>query len=255
MKPELQLAEAANPADLPDYADWIAERKLDGVRVYTRNGRLHTRSGRDVTASFPEIDAPEHHVLDGEIVTTDFRFETANRRVQTERPFKVEMLAETRPAMLVVFDALYINDGDVRERPLTERQELIGPSLPSESGLTQITSHDDAGALWEQAETEEWEGIMLKDPDAPYRAGRGDRWLKVKNWNEAAFRILDYEHTDNDGFVIFVDSGKSADPQKVAVNGRDDQTAVQAGAKRAEVQFLERTDDGRLRKPSFKGVA
>lgn len=251
---DLQLAEAATPDDLPDYAEWLAERKLDGVRAYTSEGHLFTRSGRDVTASFPEVSPPEHHVFDGELVTHDFQFETAVRRANTERPFAVEMLSDAFPATFVVFDVLEVNGGDVREQPLTERQALVGPSIPDDAGMVQITTHDDAAALWEQATAEEWEGIMLKDPDAAYDGGRGDGWLKVKNWSEATFPIVGHEYTDNDGFVIFVDHGDD-DPQKVVVNGQDDQAAVESGADEAEVQYLERSKNGRLRKPSVKGVA
>lgn len=251
---DLQLAEVATPDKLADHSDRLAERKLDGVRCYTENGRLHTRSGRDVTASFPEIDAPDHHILDGELVTADMEFESALRRVQTEKGFAVEMLAKRFPAMLVVFDVLAVNDGDVREKPLTERQELLGPSIPDDAGMVQATAHDDPTALWDRATAEGWEGIMLKDPDAPYRGGRGDGWLKLKDWSRDTFPIIDTETTENGGFVVLVEIGAD-EPQKVVVNGRDDQATVQNGVDAAEIQYLERSPDGRLRKPSFKGIA
>lgn len=251
---DLQLAQATTPAAVEEREGWLAERKLDGVRAVAVDGRLKTRSGNDVTASFPEIDPPDVHVLDGEIITTDFTFETALRRVQTEDRFTVELLADQYPARLVVFDVLEVNGGDVTDQPLTERKELIGPSIPSESGLIEISTSDDPAALWDEAQAKEWEGIMLKDPDAEYRRERTDRWLKIKDWEEETFPILDHEHTDDGGFVVYVDVGTD-EPQKVAVNGQADQADVQEGAEQAEVQFLERSDNDRLRKPSFRGVA
>lgn len=249
---DLQLCKTASPDGLP--TEGLAERKLDGVRAYTRDGRLYTRNGNDVTAQFPEIDPPEHHVLDGEVITGDFSFESALRRVQTEDGFKIDLLADRFPAVLVVFDALAVNGSDVRDRPLHERKELLGPSIPDDRGLVEISTHTDPAGLWQQATTEAWEGIVVKDPASPYRGTRSDDWQKVKHWNEDTFPVVGYEHTDNDGFVVYVDIGAD-DPQKVVVNGEDAQAAVRTGADAAEIQYLERTPSDRLRKPSFKGVA
>lgn len=252
---DLQLCEAGSPDDL-DREDWIAERKIDGVRVLAKRGRLVTRSGRDVTASFPELAdvLPEAHTFDGELITEDMRFESVLRRVQTEKSFKVEMLAKKFPARLAVFDAPTINESEVREKPLKGRRELLEPSMPDTPRLLLVNQHSDTGWLYDHAEAEGWEGVVLKDLDSPYAGGRSDSWLKLKLWEEDAFPILDHGRTDNDGFVIRVGIPESDEPQKVVVNGEGDQADVRAGAEKAEVQYLETTDEGRLRKPSFKGV-
>lgn len=256
MSPDLQLCETATPDDIQTYADdgWLAERKLDGVRCLARSGRLLTRSGNDVTASFPEIDPPEAHTFDGELVTTNFQFESILRRVQTEQPFQVDMLAERFPARLVVFDALSVNGESVRDEPLTERHALLEPSVPTDAGIITATAHADPVALWETARNDGWEGIILKDPNAPYRGERSAGWLKVKDWNEATFPVVRTETTDNGGFVVLIDIGTD-ELQKVVVNGQDDQRELQNGVDAVEVQYLERSPDDRLRKPSFKGVA
>lgn len=251
---DLQLCKAATPAEIEERDGWLAERKIDGVRVLADQGRLLTRSGRDVTHSFPEIDPPEHHTIDGEIITHDFEFESTLRRVQTEDKFKVELLAEGLPASLVAFDVLVVNGGDVTDEHLAERAELLEGSIPAKSGIVPITQSSNPAEYWEKAQANGWEGIVLKDPESTYDGERSDTWLKVKDWQEETFPIEDYEHTDNDGFVIYVDVGAD-DPQKVAVNGQADQADVQKGADSAEVQYLERTDADRLRKPSFRGVA
>lgn len=250
---DLQLCEPATEGALDANPEYVAERKLDGVRALADEGRILTRSGRDVTHHFPEIDPPEHHVLDGEIITTDFAFESALRRVQTEDRFKVDLLADQLPARLVAFDVLEVNGGDVRDEPLTERKELLEASIPSDAGIVPVTVHDDARALWEQAQTEGWEGIILKDPTAPYRGDRTDEWLKLKDWNEGTYPVVDTERTENGGFVVYLDVGDD-EPQRVVVNGQLDQADVR-DASEVEVQYLETTDDGRLRKPSFRGVA
>lgn len=249
---DLQLCEPAIPAEIDTYPDYVAERKLDGVRALASEGRILTRSGRDVTNSFPEIQPPEHHTFDCEIITSDFSFESALRRVQTEDRFKVDLMSEQCPARLVVFDALKVNGGDVREKPLSERKELIAPSIPSDSGIVDVTVYDDAKELWDRAQSDGWEGIILKDPNAPYQGERSDSWLKIKDWEEGVFPVIETERTDNGGFVVHVDIGDD-DPQKVVVNGHDDQASVKEAGE-VEVQYLEKTESGRLRKPSFRGV-
>jgi ATP-dependent DNA ligase len=250
---DVALCEPATPAEIEGLDGWLAERKIDGVRMLAKEGRLLTRSGRDVTASFPEIDPPEHHTLDGEVVTNDFRFDTTLQRVQTEKPFKVDVLAEVHPASLIVFDAITVNGGDVTDEPLVERKEKMEGCIPAESGLIPISACSDTVGAWENAQSKGWEGIILKDPDAAYHGERSDRWLKIKDWEEETFPIKDCERTDNDGFVIYVDVGTD-ELQKVAVNAQTDQANVQK-ADEAQVQYLERTDANRLRKPSFRGVA
>lgn len=250
---DLQLCDPATPAEIDAHPEFVAERKLDGVRAVASEGRIKTRSGNDVTKRFPEIDPPEHHTFDGEIITADFTFESALRRVQTQDAFKIEMLADNSPARLVAFDALRINESDVRERPQAERRELLGPSIPEGAGIVPITTHDDAMALWEQAQANGWEGIILKDPDAPYQGKRTNAWLKIKDWCEQAFEVVETEETDNGGYVAYVEIGDD-EPQKVAVNAEADRETVQPGAE-IQVQFLERSDNDRLRKPSFRGVA
>lgn len=251
---------AEGAPDAATFEQGHAERKLDGVRATSRDGRLYGRRGDDLTHKFPEIapELPETATLDGELVTRDFKFPSILRRVQTEKPFKIDLLSESTPAVFVAFDILRTRDGEViRERPQTERSAALDKELAGyrwKDQVIPITRHDDPATLWERATANEWEGIIVKDPDAPYVEGkRSDAWLKVKNWKEGVYPIHSFETTDNDGFVIYVDAGHDR-PQKVAVGGASDQATVRAGADRATIQYLERTDAGRLRKPSFKGV-
>ena len=77
---------------------WIYERKLDGERcLAVRDGagtRLYTRSGRDVTVSFPELaealdgQASTDFVIDGEVVAFDgarTSFSRLQPRIHVER--------------------------------------------------------------------------------------------------------------------------------------------------------------------------
>ena len=53
--------------------------------------------------------------------------------------------------------------------------------------------------------------------------------------------------------MIKIDTGDS-ELQKVVVNGELDQQKIRNGKDKAIIQYLEKTEGNRLRKPSFKGV-
>lgn len=248
---ELALCESADPGDLP--GDWLAERKLDGIRGYTRDGRLFSRSGTDITAKFPELDLPGPDV-DGEIVAIDGDLSTVTARVQRTGTFNIEMGARMAPVRLHAFDVLTFEGEDLRDRPLTARAGHLHAATKDHDGIVTVEPHDDPAGLWETALANGWEGIVVKDPTAPYPEGRTGDWLKAKAWEEAEFPIIDHELTDAGGFVVWVNIGTD-EPQKVAVNGSADQRAVLAGAETATVQYLERSKHDRLRKPSLKAVA
>src|SRR3954451_11089817 len=75
----LMLATLTDRRDFGD--DWLLERKFDGERcVAVKEGkevRLESRTGRDLTGTYPEVRAavagqrPRELVLDGEVVAFD----------------------------------------------------------------------------------------------------------------------------------------------------------------------------------------
>lgn len=251
--PDLTFCKAGDPDAIP--ADWLAERKFDGIRVVASAGTLRTRSGRDITPKVPEIDIPED-TIDGELVPAPDEGTLADvqRRVQVEGEFKIEVLSQRSPLQLLAFDILTHGTEDLRDRPLVDRNAHLLDAIQPYDGVFAVEPHRDPGWLWDEANAQGWEGIVVKDPEAPYPGERSGRWLKFKTWSEVTAPIIAHEWTDDDGFVIFADIGTD-EPQKVPVNGHDDREAIEAGAEAAVVQFLERTDNDRLRKPSFKRVA
>lgn len=249
MTPEFQLCEAAKDERLEEY---VAERKLDGTRIMSVDGKLINRRGRNVTDKFPEIDVPEETV-DGEIITDDFDFNTLLRRLNTEDRYKIrEVYPREYTAYFVAFDVLEVDGEDLTDLSLLERKERLDVS--EYDNVMEITTRDDPEELWDEAMENNWEGIILKDPESTYDGDRSDTWLKMKYWKEELFDVVGTKITENDGFVVLVDV-EDDEPQKVVVNGHDDQEEVERGVDQVEIQFLEKTESGRLRKPSFKGSA
>lgn len=174
--------------------------KVDGWRVlaFIREDGVHlqARSGRDVTARFPEVIAalsalPSGTVLDGEVVAVrDGKFDfhqLARNSVQRRR--------DGASVSYVAFDLLCDGGRDVRDQPLADRWprllEVLGGALPQVQPVMSTT---------DRAEAEGWitalapigvEGALGKALSAPYTAGLGHGWVKVRTADTVDAEILD----------------------------------------------------------------
>jgi bifunctional non-homologous end joining protein LigD len=177
--------------------DWLFEIKWDGMRslVWIEDGKtkLVSRSGRNVTAEFPEfrdlakqVRVPQA-VLDGEIVVLDkdgrSNFQRIQSRFGVANP-PVE-LQETSPATLYLFDILYCDGYDVRRAPLLERKELLSRILTTSESV-RVSEHqvESGEELFQAAVSNGLEGIVAKRVDSPYPTGRTSNWLKFKTTKE-----------------------------------------------------------------------
>src|SRR6202162_3200781 len=122
-----------------DAAAFIAEWKWDGIRVQAVSGqdrhghmlaRLYSRSGEDITKSFPDL-LPSLHLpgaVDGELlVLRDGRVQSFNVLQQRLNPKVVSSnLIKEFPIPLRAYDLLGEGDDDLRALPFTERRERLG---------------------------------------------------------------------------------------------------------------------------------
>jgi bifunctional non-homologous end joining protein LigD len=171
---------------------WVYERKLDGQRclaVRDEHGtRLYSRSGREVTAGFPEIvealekQSSSDFVVDGEIVA----FEGSRTSFAKLQPrihlSNAEQARATGVAVwFYVFDVLQVDDEDLRPLPLLERKRRLKKLFTWSDPLRSTPHRVDAGEEW-YAEIcrRGWEGLIAKRADASYPTGRTDQWLKFK---------------------------------------------------------------------------
>lgn len=177
----------------PFFTDgWVYERKLDGERCLAvrdgRGTRLYTRSGRDVTVSFPEVaealerQASTDFVMDGEVVA----FEGSRTSFARLQPRIHVSSAERarRSGVRVhyyVFDLLRADGDDLRGLPLLERKRRLRKVVAFDDPV-RYTPHRvsaDADYLADIC-SRGWEGLIAKRADSTYSAGRTDRWLKFK---------------------------------------------------------------------------
>jgi bifunctional non-homologous end joining protein LigD len=168
-------------------------------RIDDGHARLWTRNEKDWTDRFPSIvEAAEslrvsNAILDGEVViqlpdgTTSFQ---ALQNAIRDR--------SRGDLLYYAFDLLYLDGYDVQGAPLLERKVLLR-SIIGDFGPIRFSDHvvGHGDQMFEQACRANLEGIISKRVDAPYRPGRGGDWLKVKCIREQEFVITGY--TDPSG--------------------------------------------------------
>ena len=92
---------------------------------------------------------------------------------------------------LYLFDLLHLNGWDLRPCGLTDRKRVL-QGLAGWGGMLRYSDHQlgQAANMLREACRLGLEGIVCKQVDAPYRAGRGHDWLKVKCQHREEFVVL-----------------------------------------------------------------
>ncbi len=268
---------------------WVYEEKYDGIRILAEKDgkrvRLVTRNDIDRTADFPEVAAALARlpaptlVLDGEVVVFD---------AAGVSRFGLFGADARRKPMYVVFDVLRARGRDVRALPLADRRAILEREV-REAGALRLARRlaSDGFRAFEAARERGLEGIVAKDAAAPYETGkRSSAWRKVKVRAEEEFVIGGYTAPEGSrahfGAVLIgaFDDGRLRYAGKVGTGftGKTladlaerfarlrratspfadsprmrDATWVEPRLV-AQIGFMEKTGDGRLRHPVFLGL-
>ena len=191
------------------------EVKLDGVRVLAvcRGGKveLFSRNGKqfhnfphiiqEIETVLAEKPAPYDCVLDGEVMSANFQ----DLMKQVHRKDG----KQSDDAVLHLFDFIPLDDflKGGWDKPQTYRSNLVKYwVLENESVLKHVQALE-----WEEVDlsTPEgnkrfvelnktavdggYEGVMIKDTDAPYECKRTHAWLKAKPFIEITLKVVDVE--------------------------------------------------------------
>ena len=185
------------------------EWKIDGARIQVHKAgdivRVFTRNLRDVTPAVPEVVTlvaalpAERIVLDGEVIAlrpdgTPLPFQTTMRRFG--RRLDVDVLQHDIPLTPFFFDCLLLDDTILVDAPLHERLAALDRVIPRAALVPRITTDvaDEARQFLNEALARGHEGVMAKDPAAPYAAGRrGQAWIKIKQAQTLDLVILAVE--------------------------------------------------------------
>jgi DNA ligase 1 len=218
----VMLAHAIEDTDFAnlDAADYIAEWKWDGIRVQAVSGRdargrgvarLYSRSGEDITKSFPDL-LPSLHLtgtIDGELlVLREGRVQSFNVLQQRlNRKIVSPKLVKDYPIHLRAYDLLGEGDTDLRALPFAERRARLeafvtrlddarvdlSPKIPFDSWDALASARRDPASAGAGADAEAVEGVMLKRRDAPYLPGRPrGQWWKWKRDPHVIDAVLMY---------------------------------------------------------------
>jgi DNA ligase-1 len=218
----VMLAHALEEADFAnlDPADYIAEWKWDGIRVQAVSGRdarghllarLYSRSGEDITKSFPDL-LPSLHLpgaIDGELlVVRDGRVQSFNVLQQRlNRKVVSPKLMKDFPIHLRAYDLLGDSDTDLRNLPFEERRARLetfvtrlddpridlSPIISFENWDALTAARRNPASAGAGQDSDAVEGVMLKRRDALYLPGRPKgQWWKWKRDPHVIDAVLMY---------------------------------------------------------------
>jgi bifunctional non-homologous end joining protein LigD len=284
IKPQL----AALKAKAPSGDQWLHEIKFDGYRVQIHidrgKKRAFTRNGHDWVKRFSTIagalDISGQAIIDGEMVVIH-EGRTNFSELQAD-------LAAGKQNRLIfyAFDLLWRN-GDLRRLPQIERKQMLSDLLgENDIGLPVIYSEHligDGQEMFEHAAKLNFEGIVSKRADAPYRSERTEAWLKVKTVQKGQFPVIGFVKDPTGVAALYLGKqegkdlvymGKVGTGWSRTVSGqirKQLDTVVSPKSKLtkpmkkpkatwvepsfvADVEFRDITSEGLLRQSSFKGL-
>jgi bifunctional non-homologous end joining protein LigD len=181
----------------PTGSGWIHEIKHDGFRILAhRQGgaiRLKSRNGHDLANRFPQIVqamqslSVQSCVIDGEAIVTDDKGLAVFDLIRGH--------GHHVGAELCAFDMIELDGEDLRRSKIEERKRSLAKLLGRfQRGIVVNEYFEGDGAvIFKHACALGCEGIVSKRLGSPYRAGRSDHWLKIKNPDAPAVRRLEEE--------------------------------------------------------------
>jgi bifunctional non-homologous end joining protein LigD len=237
-----------------DAADRLVEPKWDGVRVVaTLDGgraRLRNRNGGDVTAAYPELQAPPRlrAVLDGEVVAFDqsgrASFGRLQRRMHVRSP--APGLVEEVPVAFLAFDLLWCDGELLVDAPLSQRRgRLDALALGPPPWVTSPVLDLAPDALERTGRGLGLEGFVLKRRDSPYLPGRrSPAWAKVKLVRRREFVVGGWLEAKSGGVGSLALGVWDAAPRRLRFVGMAGSGLRHTGtaAFRSAVSELERSD-------------
>ena len=165
---------------------WAFEGKWDGYRLLVQADhgtvQLRSRSGRDVTTEYPQLqslaaDLADHHVvLDGEAVVLDKSGVPSFNEMQNRgRGTHVEFWA---------FDLLYLDGRSLLRAKYQDRRKLLETLCAAGDLIVPDLLPGDGDQALEHSREHGLEGVVAKKRDSTYQPGRRSAaWIKDKHWN------------------------------------------------------------------------
>jgi len=267
------------------------EIKYDGIRSITGvvdgNYSIQGRSGKDKTPMFPELnlETKVSAVLDGELVCyKEGKLIFKGIQHRANRINNVMLTSKLYPATYEVFDILMADGQNLQRLPLGERKKILEQVLIPTDNVRVAPTFDDGVALFEEMQDKHMEGVVGKLKAGTYRQGKRE-WFKVKavqsgefticgytqgtGWRASTFGALVLGEVNENGITYVGSVGTGFNEVEI---GRLFQRMLALGSDpcpfgrppepatwikpviRVAIQYLEFTNDHKLRFPSYKGM-
>jgi bifunctional non-homologous end joining protein LigD len=291
--PPFQPVQLATLVDhVPPGERWLHELKYDGYRTLLAigggEGRAYTRSGLDWSDRFAgliadavKLDAGSA-LIDGEAVVTLPDGRTSFHALQAalkSQPGTIDYFA---------FDLLELDGQDLTQLPLTERKAKLAALIGDGHGRIRYSDHivGNGEKLLSSFCNAGLEGVISKRADARYSGSRSGSWVKTKCIRRQEFVVVGWTPSDKQrGFRSLLlgvnENGKLRYAGKAGTGFSGDEierlmelmaplerTEPTVEAPRAavrgahwiapklvaEIAYIEFTDEGVLRHPSYLGL-
>lgn len=229
-------------------------------------------------------------LLDGEVVIfIDGKpsFKSLQSRGRLSDPLKIAEASRKIPALYIVFDILYYSGKPVYGEPLIRRKEILAESVSDGHPVLVTDFVVGTGVLYADAVREQGlEGVMSKMMSSPYLPGkRSPYWKKLRNTKEVDLGICGYQVGKGGkrlgslllcayqngkmiftgkvgtGFTREIEADLIGRLQKLQIDKSPVEVPHQSGNVIwvkpdlvCIVEYFEKTADGYLRHPSFKGL-
>jgi bifunctional non-homologous end joining protein LigD len=273
---------------VPSGDRWIHEIKFDGYRVQVHivneGIKVFTRRGHDWTDRFRKIAADAWHlktksaILDGEVVvlgeggTTDF---SALQRTLGQG-------GSSDSLVLYAFDLIFLNGYDLRKAPLVTRKAELASLIKGSAILLSEGFEVPGTKMLESVCAMGLEGVVSKRRDSRYQSDRTDAWVKTTCRQRETLPIIGYAMKGNkfnglyvgrfDGDDLIyagkVDLGFTPEvitdirhrlapliqnAQALSKKIKKPDAVWVSPEMLAEIEYRAKSDEGKLRHPSFKG--
>ncbi|MDD2567356.1 MAG: DNA ligase [Thiovulaceae bacterium] len=168
---------------------WVMSEKLDGIRAYWDGKNLYTRQMRPIAAPEWFTKNLPPFALDGELWTKRGDFEAIQSIVMAQSPDE-----RWQNVHYMVFEVPHAK-GDFYQRlaqlQVYKNQTNLWPVRIIEQ--RQCENKKALERFLEEVIAQGGEGVMVKNPHAPYEGGRTQQLLKVKTFEDAEAKVVGYK--------------------------------------------------------------
>ncbi len=211
----IEPALASSVEKVPSGSRWIHEIKFDGYRVQVRLAHetvsVFTRRGNDWTKRFRKVASDAWHIkagsaiIDGEVVVPAANGATDFSVLQNE------LKGSSTRIVLIAFDLLYLNGGDLRKLPLFERKAELKKIIAGTDVQFSESFEIEGREMFAHACKVGLEGVVSTVRDSTYASGRGNNWVKKTCAQRETLTIAGYALDNGKWDGIYVGRRKGDD--------------------------------------------